>query len=199
MQRSAVILLGPPGSGKTTIAEHLTAGNDVAALETGHLLRQVVAQGTEIGKQLRPFLEKGQLAPTDLVAAVVAQALQQLDARVVLFDGFPRREAEISTFFNQIAAAGLGLSGVFVLELSRSQAVERLTHRRKRSDDTPETVNKRIDIYERDTSPVIEYFQTHYPDRTYKESGEKPVDQIADWIVSRLQEAGLDLVSPPGI
>lgn len=192
-QRSAIILLGPPGSGKTTITKKLTSGNGVQTLETGSLLREEVVQVTELGEKLKPFLDEGKLAPTEMVAEVVAQGMQQLDASVILFDGFPRREEEISAFFDQIKAGGFNLSAVLVLELSRSLAVDRILNRGERQDDNSDTVNARLDIYERDTAPVIEYFEANYPDRTYKESVDKPLEQIVDAIVSDLQQVGLDV------
>lgn len=196
-QRSAVILLGPPGSGKTTITKKLTSGGGVQTLETGSLLREEVVQVTELGEKLKPFLDEGKLAPTEMVAQVVAQGMQQLNASVILFDGFPRREEEISAFFDQIKVGGFDLSAVLVLELSRSLAVDRILNRGERQDDNPDTVNERLNIYERETGPVIEYFETNYANRTYKESVDKPIEEIVDSIVSNLQQVGLDIALKP--
>lgn len=169
-QRAAVILLGSPGSSKTTVAKKITSGDGIAVLETGRLLREEQSRGTEVGEKLKPFLESGQLAPTEMVIEVVDRGIQQLDASVILFDGFPRREEEIGAFFEQIKKSRIDLYAVQILELSRSLAVDRLLSRQERPDDNPDTVNERLDIYERETNPVIEYFEVNYPNRTYKKS-----------------------------
>ena len=195
--KHAIILIGPPGSGKTTITEQLVSDRSVQALETGSLLREQVASETELGKELKPYLDAGELAPTEIVAAVVASGLQELDSSVVLFDGFPRREEELSTFFEQIESSQINLAAVLVLELERSLAVERIVGRGERPEDNRDTVNERLDIYERDTVPVIEYFEAHHPNCIYKESVDQPIPQIMDSIVSGLQQVGISLALTP--
>ena len=193
MRRSAVILIGPPGSGKTTITERLTANEQVQALEAGVLLREEVKRGTELGEKLKPFLDEGKLAPTEMVAEVIASGVQRLEEKVILFDGFPRQEEQLATFLAQIEKNQLDLAAVLVLELARDVAIERLTDRGERPEDNPDTINERLDIYEQETGPVIEYFEAHYGDRTYKESADRSVAQIVDSIVGSLQQAGLEL------
>lgn len=192
--KSAVILLGPPGSGKTTITNKLMSDDNVQALETGRLLRSEVAAGTKIGEKLKLFLDEGKLAPTEMVAEVVRDRVQQRDASVVLFDGFPRREDEISVFFDLLTENGFDRFAVLVLELPRELAIHRILNRRsKRPEDNPATVKKRLDIYEQDTVPVIKYFETHYRKLTYFESADKPIKQTVGSIVSNLHEVGIDI------
>src|SRR5262245_33678308 len=99
MKRFVVVLIGPPGSGKTLITEHLEGNKEVATLKIGRLLRDEIKQETALGDQLKPSLDSGQLAPIALVIQVVEQALGQIKARTILFDGFPRRLDQLEPFF----------------------------------------------------------------------------------------------------
>jgi len=220
-RRSALILLGPPGSGKTVIADKLASSYGVTVLKTGELLREEVKRGTPLGAKLEPFLESGRLASSDLVADVLKRAIQQVDQRVILFDGFPRREDQIDLFFRIGKEVGVDLSAVLVLCLPRSLAVKRLIGRRlcpncgaaynvyfnpparpgicdrcgaqleQRQDDAPEVVNRRLETYGEDTLPVINYFKVNYPHITHLVSTEKPIDQVLDSVLSILRDKSL--------
>ncbi|MUG94483.1 AAA family ATPase [Scytonema sp. UIC 10036] len=193
-QKSAVILLGSPGSGKTAIANRLASGNGVQTMEIRRLVHSEVVAGTKIGEKLKPFLNESKLVPTEIVAEVVQKRIQQLDTSVILFDGFPHQEDEISAFFDLFQEGKFDRFAVIVLEVPRELAVYRMLNRRsKRPEDKPDTVNERLDIYERDTVPVINYFQTNYPERTYFESVDKPIKQTVGSIVSNLHQVGIDI------
>ena len=225
MKRSAVILIGPPGSGKTLITEHLAANREIATLKMGRLLRAEIKRGTALGDQLKPALDSGQLAPIALVAQVVEQALGQIEAGIILFDGFPRRVDQLEPFFQISRRFGLHLAAVIVLELSPAVALKRLNGRRicancgavyniysdppsqpgicdrcgatleQRPDDAPEVVQERLETYQTETVPIIEYFKRHYPDRTFFILAEKPIPEVLSQISATLKQAGLNLAT----
>jgi adenylate kinase len=225
MKRFAVVLIGPPGSGKTLITEHLAENKEVATLKMGRLLRAEIKQGTALGDQLKPALDRGQLAPIALVAQVVEQALSQVEARIILFDGFPRRADQLEPFFQISRRFDLHLAAVIVLELSPAVAMKRLTGRRicpncgavyniysdppthpgicdrcgatleQRPDDKPEVIQERLETYQTETAPIIDYFKLHYPGRTHFISVEKTIPEVLSQVSETLKQAGLNLAT----
>jgi adenylate kinase len=223
MNRFAVILIGPPGSGKTLITEHLEANREIATLKMGRLLRDEIKQGTVLGDQLKSSLDTGQLAPIELVAEVVEQALAQLEAGIILFDGFPRRTDQLEPYFQLSRRFELHLAAVIVLELSPAIAIKRLSGRRvcpncgaiyniyfdpptqsgicdrcgatleQRPDDAPEVVQERLETYQTETAPIIDHFKLNYPDRTHFISVEKPIPEVLSQVSATLKQAGLNL------
>lgn len=126
-----MILLGPPASGKTTVAFQLASGHgQIAVIKTGHLLRREVEANSPRGRRLRPFLEEGRLAPTHLVVEVVTEAVRRASANIVLFDGFPRRENQIQPFLRMCVETGLTLRAVVVLMLTAEEVKRRISGRR---------------------------------------------------------------------
>ena len=130
-----IVLLGPPGSGKTTLANRFNK-EFTFVIETGELLRKEVQEKTSLGTKLKPFLGTGKLAPSEIVAKVIEELLKQIPAniRLLTFDGFPRREDEIRPFFDICKSNNLEFSFLFVFEISRDTALRRLTGRRICSD-----------------------------------------------------------------
>ena len=165
-----LILLGPPGAGKGTQAEKIATGFGIPQLSTGDMLREAVASGTKIGLQAKEIMERGDLVPDALVAAVVADRLDEPDAaNGFVLDGFPRTLAQAETLDDELYRRGLQINAVLELKVDESVLVERVRTRAEqmaergepvRSDDTPEVCERRLDVYRAQTAPVIEHYRS---------------------------------------
>ena len=180
-----LVLLGPPGSGKGTQGERLAAALGVPRISTGDILRRNVAQGTDLGKKAKTFMESGRLVPDELVIAMTAARLKEPDARNgFILDGFPRTIAQAEALSKLTP-----LDAVVNLFLEPEELVKRSAGRRvcpkcesvyhvvsnpprkagicdkcgttlvTRPDDREEVVRTRIETYERQTAPLIAYYK----------------------------------------
>ncbi|NCC32073.1 MAG: adenylate kinase [Chloroflexia bacterium] len=130
-QRQHLILMGPPGAGKTTIGDLLKQHEPLVSIATGHFLRREVAQGTTMGQMIKPLLEQGQFAPDDVVDRLMQQWLNEVPAdQGFLLDGYPRNLTQAHTLEAMLTAINRPLTRVISLELNERQVLERLTGRR---------------------------------------------------------------------
>lgn len=183
-----VILLGPPGCGKGTQAARLKAKYGVIPLSTGDMLRAAVAQGTEVGKKAKAIMDAGQLVPDDVVVGVIADRIAEPDVRKngFVLDGFPRTVAQAEALDQILGEFGRRIEAVVLIDVPRDVLVARLGKRAKeqgRSDDTPEVIGTRLDVYERKTRPVIDHYGAK--GRVRRVDGVGTVDEIG----ARLREA----------
>jgi adenylate kinase len=184
-----LILLGPPGAGKGTQAERLTEDFPVAYIATGDLLRSNVAEGTPLGLQAKGYIEAGELVPDEIIIGVILGCLQSDAARDgFLLDGFPRTVAQARALDEELDALGRRLTGVLLIEAPDDEIVRRLSGRRisqsgrvyhvefdpprieglddvdgtpliQREDDRPETIRRRLEVYHRQTAPLIDFYE----------------------------------------
>ncbi len=160
-----VVFIGPPGSGKGTQAERLAAKLQLPHLSTGAMLREAADAGSEPGRRAMQFMEHGHLAPDELVIAVIGERIAQPDcARGCLFDGFPRTIEQARALDQLLLEGGRTLDHVLELDVAEAELVQRLLRRAKtsdppRTDDTPEVIPERIEVYRRQTTPVLEYYR----------------------------------------
>jgi adenylate kinase len=188
----AAILLGAPGSGKTTLVRSLKALGPMFVVETGNLLQAQVQRGTPLGKEIEPYKVRGDLVPSGLVQDVISEELAGVQSEFVLFDGFPRSSEQIELLFEVLKEHELKLCAVLVLTLDRGIAIQRLSGRRvcsqcgavynihmddfragercqrcggeliQREDDRREVIEHRFENYDRETKPVVEFFRDNY-------------------------------------
>jgi adenylate kinase len=158
-----VLLLGVQGSGKGTQARRLAAEYDIAHLSTGDMLRKAIAEGTELGRRVRPILEAGDLVSDDLMIELIRERLQAPDtADGFILDGFPRTMAQADALDEMLSEIDRPLTIVLELQVPDDVAVERLRKRAAeegRSDDTPEAIANRIDLYHRETKPLVSHYR----------------------------------------
>lgn len=213
---SAALLLGPPGSGKTTLANALEGHDAIATVEAGRLLKKRVRDDAEMASELIPYLEKGDMVPTRLVKQVIADRLAEISDKHVLFDGFPRNKEQLAPFLDLLQTNGLKLRSIVILDLSEEESVKRLSARRicpecgavyntisdppgqpgvcdrcgtsliQRKDDKPAIIRRRYGIYERETGPVIAFFTRNHPKLTRTQSAILPASNAAEWINKEL-------------
>jgi adenylate kinase len=221
-KKQSIVLTGAPGSGKSTVLERLQDGFSARAVETGRLLRKAAEEETKLGREVRPYLEKGELAPTELVNRVVEQAVRHAGGSLLLFDGYPRNREEVRNLREMEEAGLFEPAVIIVLHLSRETALKRITGRRKcpdcgstynvhfdppqqpdtcdrcggvleqREDDRPELVEKRLDVFEAETLPAIEDFQALRPERTINLSAEKSLNTVVEAAGRLLEKTGLN-------
>jgi adenylate kinase len=158
-----VLLLGVQGSGKGTQAKRIASEYDLAHIATGDILRAAIADGSELGRRVRPILERGELVPDDLMIELIRERLQSPDAENgFILDGFPRTMAQAEALTSMLSEIERPLSVVFELQVPDEVAVERL-HKRAveegRADDTPEAIAKRIELYHRETEPLVSHYR----------------------------------------
>src|ERR1700761_1177993 len=164
-----LILLGPPGAGKGTQAQHLVAKYGIIQLSTGDMLRAAVAAGTPIGRQVSEIMASGALCPDELVVSIVEDRIQQPDAREgFVLDGFPRTVPQAVALDRMLARHGVALDAVIALKVDESALVKRIESRiaetrarggALRDDDDPRVLHRRLLAYREQTAPLITYYQ----------------------------------------
>ncbi len=182
-----LILFGPPGSGKGTQSDRLVEKYGLKHLSTGNLLRQEIADKTELGLSAKSYIDSGKLVPDEVAIGMVDSFFEQhKQARGFLFDGFPRTAAQAEALDKLLASKQTSIASVIALEVSEEELVKRILNRGKtsgRSDDSDEAViRKRFAVYLAETSPVA----AHYKSLGKFESipGEGTVDQIFESLCS---------------
>lgn len=153
-----LVFFGPPGAGKGTQAQKLIADFKIPQISTGDILRAAVSKGTELGKQAGPLMAAGKLVPDDLVIGIVEERLKEPDCKGgFLLDGFPRTIPQAEALDAVLAKLGRKIEHVVSLEVPDAVIHERMKGR-GRADDSPETVQKRLDVFREQTSPL----KAHY-------------------------------------
>ncbi len=156
-----VIFLGPPGAGKGTQAVTIAEEKNLAHISTGDMLREHVSNETELGKTAKTLLDEGKLVPDSLVIEMLQERLLSDDCvNGAILDGFPRTIAQAESL-DKISAE-FKISKVIVFEADRDELIKRILNRGEtsgRSDDTEESVSVRLEVYENDTAPLIEYYE----------------------------------------
>ncbi len=158
-----LVLLGPPGSGKGTQASRLAAKYGIPAIATGDILRAQVEAGTPLGVQVKAYLDRGELAPDSLVIDIIRHRLADPDTlRGFILDGFPRTVRQAEALDVLLIELERPLDAVLYLDVDRQALLDRLGHRAEidqRSDDRPDVIAHRIDVFLDQTAPLIDYYR----------------------------------------
>ncbi len=163
-----LILLGAPGAGKGTQAARLVSAYAIPQISTGDILRQAVEDGTPVGKQAEEFMKSGALVPDGIMIPLVEARLAAPDAvRGYVLDGYPRTLAQATALDEHLARLGKPVHHVIGLIVTADSVLERLKHRVaadgkavQRADDTPETIRTRLEVYEKETRPLVDYYKS---------------------------------------
>ena len=179
-----LILLGAPGAGKGTQSARLVDEFGFTHLSTGDLLRAAVKEGTELGVKAKSYMDAGELVPDEVVIGLVEEKLKAAPEASFLLDGFPRTPAQAVALDGVLANLGKKLDYAIALEVDSEALVARMSQRRvchecgypgtvetgpvcpkcggemyQRADDNEETVRNRLAVYEKSTSPLIDYYR----------------------------------------
>ncbi len=179
-----IVLLGAPGAGKGTQAAKLVEEFSLPHISTGDMLRAAVKEGTELGRTAKGYMDAGELVPDDVIIGLVSERLSHPDTNVgFILDGFPRSSAQAVALDVELSKLGRPLDAALLVNVAADVIVKRLTSRRlckdcgfignaddaacpkcggemyQRDDDNEATVRNRLDVYERSTAPLIDYYR----------------------------------------
>jgi adenylate kinase len=200
-----LILLGPPGAGKGTQAKFICEKFGIPQISTGDMLRAAIKAGTPLGKQAQKVMDAGQLVSDDIIIGLVRERLRQPDCRRgYLFDGFPRTIPQAEA----IAREGMEIDHVLEIEVPDDEIITRMSGRRvhpgsgrvyhvkfnpprvegrddltgeplvQRDDDREDTVRKRLEVYRKQTRPLVDYYQRHAAGKYRRISGRGSVEDV---------------------
>ncbi|MBP2333547.1 adenylate kinase [Corynebacterium freneyi] len=169
-----LVLLGPPGAGKGTQAAILSEKLGVPHISTGDLFRANIGEGTPLGLEAKSYMDAGNLVPDDVTVRMVESRLAEDDAKAgFLLDGFPRTVPQADELERILKGLGLKLDGVVQFDVSEDVVVERMLAR-GRADDTEEVIRNRMQVYARETAPLLD----HYSDMVIRIKAEASVEEI---------------------
>ena len=158
-----LLVLGPQGAGKGTQAKRISAEYGIPHVSTGDMFRAAIAAGTELGKRIEPLYNAGALIPDEVTIAMIQDRLGEPDAAEgFVLDGFPRNLAQADALDEMLSGIGRDLDGILYFDVPDDVGIARALDRAKiecRTDDTPEAIGRRLEIYHRETEPVIEHYR----------------------------------------
>jgi len=215
-----IILLGPPGAGKGTIAGEIKKEKDIPIISTGDILRKAIKNGTDLGKEAQSYVNSGKLVPDYLIMKIIEERIKEKDCKKgFMFDGFPRtiQQAEdLDLLFKRLK---YNVDQVFYFETSKNTIIERLSDRRvctkcgaiynlnynppkikdkcdkcggeliQRDDDKEETILKRLEVFNDETLPLVDYYQKQ--NILTKINADQDLDDRFKEVEARLKELGL--------
>jgi adenylate kinase len=188
MPTMRLLLLGGPGSGKGTQGVRLAQRRGLEHIASGDALRAEVAAGTEVGRRAASHLDRGELVPDDVVVELLTPVVARAAAAGgYVLDGFPRNLAQATVADDAWERRGIGLEGVVYLEVPADELRRRLLARAEiedRSDDTPDVIEHRLEVFAHDTFPLVE----HYRDRglLITVPGDQAPDAVTADVLDRL-------------
>lgn len=158
-----LVLFGPPGAGKGTQSEKLIKKYNLVHLSTGDMLRAERKAGTPLGKEADEYIKQGNLVPDDVVIRMIEEKLDQnRNANGFIFDGFPRTTAQAAALDKLLEKKGTGITMMLALDVPENVLKERLILRGAdsgRADDKdPAVIQNRIEVYNKETAPVADYY-----------------------------------------
>ena len=183
-----IILLGPPGAGKGTQAKSISNKYSIPHISTGDIFRKNISENTPLGIEAKKYMDNGQLVPDEVTINMVKDRLQEEDCKSgYLLDGFPRTVSQAESLQEFLRSRNESLDTALLIDVPRDFILERMTGRRvcpscgasyhvkfnppiegkcslcgseviQRKDDTVETVKERLDVYEKETQPLIDYY-----------------------------------------
>ena len=179
-----IVLLGAPGAGKGTQAAKLVEEFQLPHISTGDMLRAAVKAGTPLGQKAKSYMDAGDLVPDDVIIGLVTERLQDADTENgFILDGFPRTSAQAVALDAELSKLERPLDAALLIDVDPEVIVRRLTSRRmckdcgyigsvadetcpkcggemyQRDDDNEATVRNRLDVYEKSTAPLIDYYR----------------------------------------
>lgn len=210
-----VILLGPPGAGKGTQALAIEQHVGLVHVSSGDLFRAAIKHGTPLGLQAQAYMQRGELVPDDLVIRMIIERITACDcAGGVLFDGFPRTEAQAQALDLALARTGRQINDVLFLNVPDDTLIKRMSGRQicgvcgaihnlyffpsrragicdhcgdllyQRSDDTIATARRRLDVYFEQTRPLIEYYRRQR--KLIEIDGLRPIESVTEAMLEAL-------------
>jgi adenylate kinase len=199
-----IVLLGPPGAGKGTQAKELVSKYGIVQLSTGDMLRAAVAAGTPIGLKAKDIMARGELVPDDVVVGIVADRIEQPDAkRGFILDGFPRTVPQAEALEKMLTKKGLRLDAVVELKVDPDILIRRIENRVEqmklrgeplRPDDNPEILKQRLTAYEGQTAPLVAHYRSKGALRTV--DGMASITDVAAAIGRMVADAAFRPIAP---
>jgi adenylate kinase len=213
-----IILLGAPGAGKGTQAATVAQELELVHLATGDLYRQAVAQGTELGKKAKYYMDRGELGPDELTIDMITERMSAPDCKEgVVFDGFPRTLGQARALDETLGKQDQEIDRAVYIKVSEEELLTRLSGRwicrqcqapyhavssppqvagkcdkcggelYQRADDESETIKRRLEVYFRDTVPLIDYYTR--TGKLIEIDGTGKVSEVSERIISALRES----------
>ena len=186
-----LLLIGAPGAGKGTQATRIAEHFHVEHISSGDLLRAHVAQGTPVGRKAREYMEAGELVPDEVVLDMLRKPVTEaVAAGGYVLDGFPRTVEQAEAAYAVAKDLGVAVQVAVHLAVDTASLVERLVARGQesgRTDDTPEVIRRRLDVYQERTKPLLDYYAER--ERLIEVNGERPIDEVTWSVIVQLEKA----------
>jgi adenylate kinase len=186
-----LLLIGAPGAGKGTQAQRIADHFGIVHISSGDLLRDHVARGTALGLAAQGYMARGDLVPDALVLDMLRKpVIAAAAAGGYVLDGFPRTVEQAEAGYDVAKDLGVSVQLAVYLDVPREELVERIVNRgltSGRADDTREVVERRLDVYETHTWPLLDYYRQR--ERLITVNGNRPVEEVTWSVVVQLQRA----------
>ncbi|MCA9145080.1 MAG: adenylate kinase [Planctomycetales bacterium] len=188
-----VVILGRPGSGKGTQSKQVESHFGLRHLSTGDLLRAVTKQDTPLARKIAELIDNGNFVTDELAIEMVEQAMASAPATGYIFDGIPRTVTQGKMLDEMLAARGVKVDAAIELRVSKERVRERLRERAKvegRVDDAPATIDRRFEVYDAETAPLIDHYRTRRILQSIDGSGTR--DEVFESIRVSLSKVSAD-------